>query len=278
MTIYFAFSDESGNYKQDRNIQFNQNNPFYIRASFLMLGDEWLYLDYLFRELKLEFGLSPQTEIKYSDVWTLFNYQRNNTRRLENRLVPLKDYPTEGLVDFIGRSLNLLQELECAKIIVTITKNGDIGTISERFVYTTHIQNLMQRIQKEFEDDNNPQTNENLCLIFIDPVGPQINNLLTNSYNELYLNGDYFNQYFTIKDCLHFELSHHSSGIQLADFIAGVTNGYLKGREDSIEIFNQCVRPFLRQDTNGKITGWGIIEIPTNKKVRKYLTDNFHVT
>lgn len=243
-----------------------------------MQGDEWLYLDYLFRQLKQEFGLTPQTEVKYSDIWTVYNYQRDTTRKLERRLQSLKDYPVEDLIEFIKRTLSLLEELQCVKIIITVTKNGDIGTISERFIYTTHIQNLMQRVQKEFEEDENPQTNENLCVIFIDPVSAQINKLLTNSYYELYLHGDYFNQFFTIKDCLHFELSHHSSGIQIADFIAGVTYGYLKGRKNSVEIFNWYIRPYLRQCTDGKITGWGIIEIPTDEKVRKYLADNFCVT
>ena len=102
--------------------------------------------------------------------------------------------------------------------------------------------------------------------------------MLTDAYNDLFLNGDYIENYFVIKDCLHFELSHHSSGIQIADFIAGVTYGYLKGREDSKEIFNRYIRPYLRQCTDGKITGWGIIEIPTDEKVRKYLADNFFIT
>ena len=278
MTIYFAFSDESGNYKQDRNIRFNRLNPVYIRSSFLMQGEEWLNLDYLFRQLKQEFGFSQETEIKYSDIWTIYNYQQNRSRQLERRLLPLKEYAVQDLVYFIRRSLELLQELECVKIIITVTKNDEIGTISERFIYTTHIQNLMQRIQKEFENDNTPQTNENLCLIFIDPINAEINKLLTNSYNELYLNGDYFNHFFVIKDCLHFELSHHSSGIQMADFIAGITFGYMKGREDSEEIFNQCVRPLLRQRDDGKITGWGIIEIPTDERMRHSLASIFCVS
>ena len=74
MTIYFVFSDESGNYRQVRNIRFNLKNPYYLRASLLMRGDDWLFLDKYYRQLKREFGLASENEIKYSDVWTLINY------------------------------------------------------------------------------------------------------------------------------------------------------------------------------------------------------------
>jgi hypothetical protein len=276
MTIFFAFSDESGNYKQYRNIPFNQSNPFYIRASFLMCGEQWLYLNYLFRQLKEELELPQQIEIKYSDIHTLINYQKNHFRRINQRLLTLNEYPIEVLINFISDSLNLLHQLDYANIIITISKNSDFGTISENFIYKSHVQNLMQRIQKEFQNDAEMQTN-NLCLIFIDPVSENINKLLTNSYNELFRNGDYFTEFSTIKDCLHFEYSHHSCGIQIADFIAGVTNGYLNGRPNSTAIFNQKIRPLLRQCPNGSIMGCGIIDIPSDPKVRNFLAERFNV-
>lgn len=278
MTILFAFSDESGIYKQYRNIPFNQSNQFYIRASFLMYGEQWLYLDYLFRQLKEEIDLPQQMEIKYSDIHTLINYRKYPSRRINERLRTLNEYPIEVLINFISNSLNLLQQLYDIDIILTISKNDEFGTISENFIYKSHIQNLMQKIQKELQnyDDDEMQT-DNLCLIFIDPVSDNVNKLLTNSYNDLFLNGDYFTEFSTIKDCLHFEFSHHSCGIQIADFIAGVTNGYLNGRAISTTIFKQKVRPLLRTCPNGDIMGCGIIEIPTNPNVRMFLKEQFGV-
>lgn len=278
MTIFFVFSDESGNYRQERNIRFNQKNPYYLRVSLLIRGDDWLFLDNYYRQLKREFDLPSQTEIKYSDVWTIINYQRDNSRKLKTRLIPLKDYPIEKLVEFINETIHVLEELQYARIVITVTKNSSIELRSEEFIYKTHLQNLMQRVQLEIGSDSNPGSNDNLCLLFIDPINPQINKLLTNSYNELFLNGDYFTHFSAIKDCLHFELSHHSSGIQVADFIAGTTYGYLNDREDSRNLFDNHIRPYLRQSNDGKIMGWGIIEIPRDEKVRQILAEMFCVS
>jgi hypothetical protein len=271
MTVHFAFSDESGNYKQNRNIRFNQLHPYYIRASFIIDGDNWIYLDYRFRELKDEFQIPHQLEIKYSDIWTVIKHDENPSRKVDPRVQPILGYPFEMLIDFIEESIKLLYELEYASSIITISKNDSFGTIDERNIYTWHLQNLMQRIQKVHQDD------DNLCLIFIDPVSDRVNKLLTNAYNNLFLNGDYFTQFSTIKDCLHFEYSHHSCGIQIADFIAGVTFGYLQGRQYSVDMFNRQIRPLILQCENGKTMGCGIIEIPTDSKVRRYLSNQFGV-
>lgn len=271
MTIHFAFSDESGSYKQYRNIRFNELHPYYIRASFIIHGDNWLYLDYLFKELKDEFQIPQQMEIKYSDIWTIIKHEENPSRGVDSHVQSLLEYPVEDLIDFIERSLSLLHDLEYAFIVITISNNSKIGTMDEKYIYTWHLQNLMQRIQKVFQDD------DNLCLIFVDPVSRRINKLLTESYNDLFLNGDYFTQFSTIKDCLHFEYSHHSCGIQIADFIAGVTYGYLHGRQYSFDMFNRQIRPLILQCPTGKTMGCGIIEIPADSNVRRSLANQFGV-
>jgi len=162
-----------------------------------------------------------------------------------------------------------LHALYYSKIVLTVSKNDSFGTYSDSQIYSWHIQNLMQRIQKELEN-NDENVNNNLCLIFIDPVSSKINKSLTEAYNDLFLNGDRFTHFSTIKDCLHFELSHHSCGIQIADFIAGVTFGYLQEREYSIDVFNRQIRPLIMQCSNDITMGCGIIEIPSNQRVRNF--------
>lgn len=39
--IYFAFSDECGKHKQP-NKKFIRANPFYIRATYIIKGDDWI--------------------------------------------------------------------------------------------------------------------------------------------------------------------------------------------------------------------------------------------
>ena len=53
------------------------------------------------------------------------------------------------------------------------------------------------------------------------------------------------------------EYSHHSVGIQLADYIARAFLGFLKGYKNSKEIFINRIKPLL-QNINGEIMGYGI--------------------
>jgi hypothetical protein len=276
MTIYFAFSDESGNYKEERYQRFNQKNPYYIRASFIIQGNEWQSLDKFFWNLKREYHIPPTDEIKYSDLWTLIEHQNHPNRRIDERIRFLTRYSIDELKVFVERAIALLTALDDPKIIITISKNDSCGIPTEKTLYMWHLQNLMQRIQKDLiPSTDTPSTN--LCLIFIDPVSPKINRILTESYNELFIFGDRFTRYSAIKDCLHFELSHHSCGIQIADYIAGMTYGYLKGRDYSIGVFNRQIRHLIRRGENEKIMGYGVIEIPSNRKVRAFLSEQFQV-
>ena len=276
MAIFFAFSDESGNYKQNRNHRFNLLNPYYIRASFIMDGEDWHYLDSIFWDLKREYSIPQTIEVKYSDLWTLQQYHNHPQREVDTRLRNIIDQPIERLIEFIESAVALLNTLNNPQIIVTISKNDMFGTPEEKDVYTWHLQNLLQRIQMDLVSPDELST-DNLCLIFIDPINERINKILRESYNQLFVYGDRFTHFSTIKDCLHFELSHHSCGIQIADYIAGITQGYLLRRNYSIGIFNRQICPLLRKSNTGRIMGYGIIEIPSNPRIRTFLSDQFHV-
>jgi hypothetical protein len=277
MTIFFAFSDESGLYRQIKTEHFNSTYPFYLRASLIIEGNSWYELDYSLRDLKDDFQIPQNVELKYADIWTLREFQRNPSRRLDARLIPIDDYPIEHLEEFISRALGLLDNAPYVNIIISVSKNNSIGRISEFNLYKMHLQDLMQRVQMDLQTSRNPYENENFCLIFLDPISREINKLLTDAYNAIYLNGDCIEKYFVIKDCLHFEFSHHSSGIQFADYIAGSTLGYLQGRMFSSQVFNERIRQYIRQCPWGVTMGCGIIDVPSNSEVRQFLSDRFEV-
>lgn len=44
MTIYFAFSDECGDYKEKRNGDFCTSHPFYVRATVMFAADSYIPL------------------------------------------------------------------------------------------------------------------------------------------------------------------------------------------------------------------------------------------
>ena len=211
-------------------------------------------------------------------IFGLFgNVLRNHSRRLDQRLTPINDYPLEDLEEFISRALGLLDNVPYVNIIISISKNDSIARISEFNLYKMHLQDLMQRVQMDLQTSRNPYENENFCIIFLDSISREINKLLSDAYNDIYLNGDCIEKYFVIKDCLHFEMSHHSSGIQIADYIAGSTLGYLQGRGFSSQVFDERIRKYIRKCPWGVTMGCGIIDVPGIFLVRQFLSDRFGI-
>lgn len=262
MAIKFGFSDECGNYIPERTDKHNSIHPYYIRSLFLINGDDYKVLSEKFKKLKKQFGL-PQKEIKWAHIWSLRSNQLKGQTPSENRdYYFLRDFDYHDLIDFAEQTLLLLNDIKDCKFIYTITNNKSDAKFPEKDLFKMHITSLLQRTQFE------TQTNKNdLAVIFFDPIGGKKSQLLREIYFDIQTKGDFVKEYKNVKDSLNLEYSHHSTGIQIADFLAGVMMGVLKGYDRSIDIFRKAVHPKLR-NYNNKILGAGICEIPTNEKQR----------
>lgn len=272
LSIYFAFSDENGKYKKDIDEKFIKSSPYYVRDTFLMLASDWKKLNMRFRRVKQRFNLPLEKEIKWSYLWSLRKYQRDDRNIPENKpFYFLKDIDYKELINFVDLSLELLSDLNYFKIIITITSNRHCPGINENDIYKMHIQDNMQRIEMELQDQK-----DNLCVLFIDPISEKMNRFLRNAYFDMCQKGDFIQYYSHIKDSLNLEYSHHSVGIQFADYIAGSFGGFLKRYEKSKEIFNTRIMPYLRTGSNREILGFGIMEVPTNEEVRTYIKEKLN--
>ena len=232
-----------------------------------------LILKKRFGDIKKRFNLPLDKEIKWSDMWSLWKYQ-NDGRNIPQKkpFYFLKDRDYDELINFVDSSLKLLSNLNYIKIIITVTSNRNCPKINENSIYKMHIQDNMQRMEMELQDQE-----DNLCVLFIDSVSEKRNRFFRDVYFEMYQKGDFIQNYSHIKDSLNLEYSHHSVGIQIADYIAGSFGGFLKGYEKSKEIFNDRIRPYLRADSNGEILGFGIMEVPTNDNVRTHIMEKLNV-
>lgn len=270
--IYFCFSDECGDYKLNMSDNQLKIHPYYIRTTLIMNAQEWKLLSAEFKQLKIRYGLPIAKEIKWSHVWTLRVHQEQNRQfPSDHELKFLEKYTYSKLIDFVEESLQIINILKEKRIIATYTKNEKASSINEKHMLHFHLQEHMQRIEMELQKNEN-----NLGVLFFDPVNQKKNELFRKVYSELYENGDFVNSYKFIKDSLNIENSHHSVGIQIADYISGAFSSVLKANSSNnylrgVKMYFKNIHPNLRRDPEGRVQGYGIREVPSNRILRNWL-------
>lgn len=278
---YFCFSDECGDYKANMSDKQKGRHPFYIRTSLLINAGEWKQLNRNFRELKERFQIPYAQEVKWAYLWSLMQYQKALKQIPDNHeLKPFEKYDFHKLIEFVEQSLQLINKLNEKKIILTYTINLNSNNIKEQSLLGFHLQEHMQRLEMELQIKE-----DNLAVLFFDPVSNEKNEMFRQIYFDLFRNGDFIDKYKFLKDSLNIENSHQSVGIQIADYISGAfsallktdsTNSHIKG----VKMFYQSVYPNLRRNRNGIIQGFGIREVPSSNLTRDWLTtklDDFKI-
>jgi len=270
LDTFFVFGDEVGEYKEekDRSKSFLRINPFYIRSAYLINTSDWKLLKEKEKEIRLEFKLPENREIKWSYLWAIRMHLKNK------EIIPkdkpyyfLKNYELEDLKAFVVKVISILGYLDSVNIIFTITVNKNVECNTELDIVKWHIQETMQRVEMEI------QSTDSLAIFFFDESNEKTNKHIRNSYRKIYENGDFIETYSHIKDSLAFELSHHSVGLQVADYLCGSLHGSLKKYTFSLEVFNNYIKPKLRTDTSGNFMGFGIREVPKDWAVRKWIEE-----
>ena len=268
MAIYFCFSDECGYHKSHMSEKELSRQPYYVRSTIMIKADEWKKLSANFKALKVQYGIPQDTEFKWCHLWML---SQQHFLEKDASLKFFSQIGKDKLMDFVKASIDLLSQLEYATIIITFTDNR-IVSHSEEIILRFHFQDILRRIEMEVQSDP-----ENLAILFVDPVNPEKNDLFRNMYHELISGNDFIKNYSHVKDSLNIEYSHHSVGIQLADFVSGVFNSFLRCNninkyESSLDILFNHVSPLIRK-YNNKAFGYGILEVPGNKDLRKSTHD-----
>lgn len=271
---YFCFSDECGGYNQMMSSKQLISHPFYIRTTLLMNSKEWKHLNNEFRTLKIKYSLPLSKELKWCNLWSIKSYQTTPKKYpLDKEIEYLGDYDYLKLIEFVNESLGLLKSLKEKKIIATYTKNSPKNSLTEKLLLKYHLQEHMQRLEMELQNNEN-----NLGVLFIDPLNKSKDELFRNIYNELFEGGDFLTKYKFIKDSLNIENSHHSVGIQITDYISGTFNSILKVSPKNdykfgVQMFYEHVYPNLRKNRNGAIQGFGIREVPRDGNVRAWIIE-----
>ena len=198
-TTYFCFSDECGCYNPQMSPNQLKSHPFYIRTTLIMNSCEWKELNDKFRKLKEEFSIPLSKELKWANIWTLKKLQeQHKTISAKSDIKYLERYDYCKLIEFVGKALALINSLKEKRIIATYTKNRESFITSEKAILAFHLQELMQRIEMTLQVKE-----DNLGVLFIDPVSNEKNELFRDFYNGLFENGDFINKYKYLKDSLN---------------------------------------------------------------------------
>lgn len=276
MATFFVFSDESGQYKQSRTPKFIKSHPLYVRSTLIMDSSEWKTLSERFFELKRIKSLPIEKEIKWEYLWEIWEYECRG-KKIQKDCMFLESFKYKELEDFVEKSLSLLDNMQYKSIIITLTSNALDITFQEKEILQMHLQDIMERIELEFTTSK-----DNLAVIFIDHISEELDRNLREIYSEFFRNDDFIKKYSHIKDSLNIEYSHHSVGIQLADFIAGCSHAFIrsiltnKNFEFSKKLFKLHVFPYLRKQPGKGVFGYGIKEVPGNETFRNELKEKIN--
>ena len=264
--VYFVFSDENGNYKKSSGSSFVRTTPRYIRSSIIVNAEDWYVLNKALRRAKEKLGIDITNEVKWSHLWTIQKLRRDGKEIKESDPIYfLRKVKTDQLFCYYEEALSVFDKCAFCKIIYTITDNAITKEYDEERLLGFHIEDHMQRVQMEIQGDS-----KNIAVFFIDPVGKETDSALSDKYHELFHCGDLIKSFDNIKDCLSIEYSHNSTGIQYADYLAGVCSDVLNGYDKSKEWYFKYLQNFVRQNGTNKF-GYGIIEVPTLREYRNRL-------
>lgn len=264
MENYFVFTDEAGQYEQEKSAKFLLRHPFYIRANIIIKIDDYFDFCNKIKVLNKKMNIPIGEEIKWQDLW--------DKKRNRNRKPFLARMSFDDVEKYIVSFLDMFAIYKEASLVVSVTSNTRIKKYKKENLIGMHLQVAYQRVQNEIG-------RKGTAIFIMDELDNTFTNKLKESGFFLISNGDNFVQYNNIFPNLLIDHSNHCIGLQLADFCAGATNGVLKkellGKSTfnfSEHVYKLVILPKLRSNHTGYETlGYGIVEVPQSQSFRKDL-------
>ena len=261
--VHLIFTDEAGAYSKRPTEKFRNSHPFYIRSNVSLLSDDFRLFQNEVQKSNDRYHIPVGEEIKWSDLWEMHNGKyRSNF---------LTAYTEDTLKGYYRRVLEIASDKQSLQYLFTVTcVYTQLCYQSEEDVLKFHLQEAMQRVNMDAQPDG-------FSIIIMDELNPDKIKKLKAACHEIVVTGDFI-KYKNIYSGVLTESSSQSPGVQLADFAAGIMNGYLRGAllsrgkyEFATDLFNEYIRPNLRCHADGRIMGYGVREVPSDSTIRKKL-------
>lgn len=268
MSNYFVFTDEAGVYQRRPSDAHIRSHPFYIRSNVLMDIDDYRQYQNDMQRISGEYEIPFDDEIKWSDLWSK---TKNNPR---NDLIARM--PVNRLKGYYRKIFETAVGKESTSFMFTVTDIvGRTCSWQSDSVFISHLQDAFQRIQMDMRSENGFAT------FVMDELNVDTIKQIKAVCHKITLQGD-FVQYKNLYQGVLTENSLYSPGIQLADYAAGVMNGYLRGKivspgnyQFATDMYNEFILSRLRCHANGSIVGYGVIDIPKRTSFRPLLENIF---
>lgn len=268
MSNYFVFTDEAGVYQRNPSDSHIRSHPFYIRSNVRMSIDDYRQYQIEMQRINGEYEIPFDQEIKWSDLWS------KSKKRPRNDLVA--QMSLDRLKGYYRRIFETATAKDSLRYIYTVTDiiGRTCGWRNEA-VYKSHLQDAFQRIQMDLRNT------DHFATFIMDELNVETIKEIKSACHEFTMNGDFVN-YKNLYQGVLTENSLYSPGIQLADYAAGVMNGYLRGKiiqlgnyKFASDIYEEFIKPQLRRHSNGSIVGYGIVDVPKKTPFREQLTSIF---
>lgn len=267
---YFVFTDEAGSYTKQPSESFRRSHPFYIRSSVRLSADDYRLFQNELQELNKDYPIPIGEEIKWSDLWEIGKGKYRESF--------LRFITPDQLKGYYRKVFEHAAAKESLQFIFTITfLYIQHAYHSEPEILKFHLQEAMQRVQMDTKPDG-------FATFIMDELNQEKVRQLKAACHRLTVEGD-FVKYKNVYHGVLTESSALSGGIQLADFSAGVVNGYLRGALLSrgqytfaTDLYRDYIAPRLRHHSQGRIIGYGIREVPKSQEIRSLLIPLFKQT
>lgn len=270
MSNYFIFTDEAGAYQKNPSDAHISSHPFYIRSNVRLSIDDYRQYQIDMQRINGEYEIPFDYEIKWSDLWS------KTKGRPRNELIA--QLSPDRLKGYYRRIFETATTKESIMFVFTATDIiGRTCKWGNNSVYKAHLQDAFQRVQMDLS------CTDSFATFVMDELNVETIKEIKSACYEFTMNGD-FVKYKNLYQGVLTENSLYSPGIQLADYAAGVLNGYLRGKivqpgnyKFATDIYEEFIRPHLRKHTNGTIVGYGIIDVPKKTPFRGQLTSIFDI-
>lgn len=245
--MYIVFIDESGQpggWNESNKCLTQNSSKFFTLSGFMIKADNILQIESKFKDIKIKYGLKESKEVKWSSSYSKLGLTYEEYINMNKDII-------EMISEYDNSVIGIVMDKEsCYRYRKGINNHNDL--------YAFALNLLMERVCMEISDRDGRDVNTP-ALMFTDSRKNDNNNKLDKELQIAYLRarslGTHYIKFPNFCESLVFIDSSYSSGIQCADFCAGVI--HKKFEKDDDKFFNLLL-PAIRKNKDDNVYGYGI--------------------